>query len=127
MENDGNKLAPEEGQSTYHVYPTHAVQAPHMRVILKRALEFQSVWHSAEHVNNANRLKFESTLPDDGPWRLTKSELRTLVIALDWFAAKREHSDSYKNTEHWIKELHREIERDIRAAYRSACRTDEGE
>lgn len=127
MENDGNKLAPDEGQSTYHIYPTNAVQAPHVRVMLKRALEFPNVWHSTEHINNANKLKFETGLPDAGPWHLTKSELRTLVIVLDWFAAKREHNDSYKSAEQWIKELHREIERDIRAAYRSACRTDGGE
>ncbi|MFK4187259.1 hypothetical protein ACI2L4_25095 [Streptomyces sparsogenes] len=116
-----------ENHETYHVYPTHRVQAPHVRAMLKRALALQNVWHSTEHINNANKLKFETGLSDDGPWHLTKSELLTLVIALDWFAAKREHSDSYKSTEQWIKELHREIERDIRAAYRSACRTEGGE
>jgi hypothetical protein len=71
----------------HEVQPTHGVQGPYVRATLQRALRKQNVFHSTDHVNAANRLKFEANLTDRGPWTLTLPELRTLAIALRWRGA----------------------------------------
>ncbi|MFJ2819404.1 hypothetical protein [Streptomyces sp. NPDC087294] len=103
------------------IKPQWAVQAPHLRCTLKRALALQStqnVWFGTENINNAVAMAYGDQLPDFGRWELTRSQLRTLKIAIEWRRAKR--ADDGTGTapdifEHWT-----EIEDEVIAAYRKA-------
>ncbi|OEV20727.1 hypothetical protein AN221_10965 [Streptomyces nanshensis] len=102
------------------IEPQWIVQAPHLRCTLKRALALQAtqnVWSSTEHINNAVAMAYGDQLPDSGRWELTRSQIRTLKIAIEWRRTKRAASD--KKTapdvlEHWTQ-----IEDEVIAAYRA--------
>ncbi len=100
------------------IEPLWAVQAPHLRCTLKRALALQSahnVWSGTEHINNAVAMAYGDQLPDSGRWELTRSQLHTLKIAIEWRRARRAASDRKTAAdilEHWA-----EIEDEVLAAY----------
>ncbi|MFF5106078.1 hypothetical protein [Streptomyces sp. NPDC000134] len=102
------------------IEPQWIVQAPHLRCTLKRALALQAkqnVWASTEHINNARVMAYGDQLPDSGRWELTRSQLRTLKIAIEWRRAKHAASDQKTAPdilEHWT-----EIEDEVIAAYRA--------
>ncbi|MFJ9889482.1 hypothetical protein ACIQRW_26990 [Streptomyces sp. NPDC091287] len=104
----------------FTIEPQWIVQAPHLRCTLKRALALQTahnVWSGTEHINSAVAMAYGDQLPDSGRWELTRSQLRTLKIAIEWRRATRAASD--KKTapdilEHWTK-----IEDEVIAAYRA--------
>ena len=103
------------------IEPQWIVQAPHLRCTLKRALalqDTQNVWSSTEHINNARAMAYGNQLPDSGRWQLTRSQLRTLKIAIEWRRAKRTTSD--KEIAPDILERWTEIEDEVIAAYRAA-------
>jgi hypothetical protein len=100
----------------YEVQPTHGVQGPYVRATLVRAQRRQGVFTSTEHVNAANRLKFEANLPDRGPWSLTLPELRTLAIVLRWRDASSPSPDP----------RHEAITQAVLDAYREATGAQSG-
>ncbi|NDZ77024.1 hypothetical protein G3I19_00495 [Streptomyces sp. SID10853] len=102
------------------IEPQWIVQAPHLRCTLKRALALQSthiVWSGTEHINNAVGMAYGNELPDSGRWELTRSQLRTLKIAIEWRRATRAASD--KKTAPDILERWTRIEDEVIAAYRA--------
>ncbi|MBD0689355.1 hypothetical protein [Streptomyces sp. CBMA123] len=107
------------------IRPQWAVQAPHLRCTLRRALAAQpeqKVWSGTEHINNAGAMADGGELSDSGPWHLGHSQLRTLKIAIEWRRAKREASDQKTAPdilEHWT-----EIEDEVIAAYRNSCHAE---
>jgi hypothetical protein len=107
------------------IKPQWTVQAPYLRSTLKRALELQAtqnVWSGAENINNAVEMAYGDELPDSGRWLLTRSQLRTLKIAIEWRRAKRASSDreiAPDILEHWT-----EIEDQVIEAYRAACHAE---
>ncbi|MFB6533114.1 hypothetical protein ACFCY8_13410 [Streptomyces noursei] len=104
----------------FTIEPQWIVQAPHLRCTLKRALALQAtqnVWSSAEHINNAVAMAYADQLPDSGRWELTRSQLRTLKIAIEWRRAKRAASDN--KTAPDILERWTQIEDEVIAAYRA--------
>ncbi|MFH9295813.1 hypothetical protein [Streptomyces sp. NPDC017520] len=102
------------------IEPKWIVQAPHLRCTLKSALALQAtqnVWSSTEHINNAVAMAYGDQLPDSGRWELTRSQIRTLKIAIEWRSAKRAASDKKTSPdvlEHWTQ-----IEDEVIAAYRA--------
>ncbi|WP_030711074.1 hypothetical protein [Streptomyces sp. NRRL F-2580] len=107
------------------IKPRWTVQAPHLRCTLKRALALQSaqnVWSGTENINNAVAMAYGDELPDSGRWLLTRSQLRTLKIAIEWRRAKRAASDRETAPdilEHWT-----EIEDQVIEGYRGACHAE---
>ncbi len=107
------------------IQPRWTVQAPHLRCTLKRALALQAtqnVWSSTEHINNAVEMTYGDQLPDSGRWELTRSQLRTLKIAIEWRRARRSASDGRVAPhvlEHWA-----EIEEEVIVAYRAASHAE---
>jgi len=68
----------------------------YVRTTLRRALELQSthnVWAGSEYVNAAKAMVPNTyvtcKLPDETTWELTKLELMTIHLALEWRKAKR--------------------------------------
>ncbi|MFD0370816.1 hypothetical protein [Streptomyces sp. NPDC127114] len=109
----------------FAIRPQWTVQAPHLRCILRRALAVRpghNVWPGTEHINNALAMAYGGELPDSGPWYLTRSQLRTLKIAIEWRRAKREghpQKTAPDILEHWT-----EIEDEVIAAYRNSCHAE---
>ncbi|MEU4199184.1 hypothetical protein AB0F64_04415 [Streptomyces sp. NPDC026294] len=102
----------------FTIDPQWAVQAPHLRCILKRALALQAtqnVWSGTEHINNAVEMAYGNQLPGSGRWELTRSQLHTLKIAIEWRRVKRVSSDKKTAADilkHWTA-----IEYEVLAAY----------
>ncbi|MGW2840621.1 hypothetical protein ACWCWD_22860 [Streptomyces sp. NPDC001493] len=102
------------------IEPQWTVQAPYLRCTLKRALALQSahnVWSGTEHINNAVAMAYGDQLPDSRRWELTRSQLRTLKIAIEWRRATRAASD--KTTAPEILERWMRIEDEVMGAYRA--------
>ncbi|MCH0566925.1 hypothetical protein I3F54_27715 [Streptomyces sp. MUM 2J] len=62
-------------------------------------------------------MAYGDQLPDSGRWELTRSQLRTLKIAIEWRRAKRAASD--KTTAPDILKRWTQIEDEVIAAYRA--------
>lgn len=107
------------------ITPGWTVQAPHLRCTLKRALALQAtqnVWSGTENINNAVAMAYGGELPDSGRWTLTRSQLRTLKIAIEWRRGKRAahgQNPAADILEHWT-----EIEDQVIEAYRAASHTE---
>ncbi|ARF73793.1 hypothetical protein B7C62_17105 [Kitasatospora albolonga] len=102
----------------FTIEPQWIVQAPYLRCTLKRALALQSahnVWSGTEHIENAVSMAYGDQLPDFGRWELTRSQLRTLKIAIEWRRATRAASD--QKTAPDILERWTQIEDEVIAAY----------
>lgn len=97
----------------YELRPTHRVQSAYVQATLFRALLSQNVFTGTNQVNAANRLKFEEALPEQGPWILDLTELRTLVVAMRW----RKKSTGFPDPRHDA------IEAEIRRVYDEAVRS----
>jgi hypothetical protein len=108
------------------IEPRRAVQAPHLRCILKRALALQvtqNIWSGTENINNAVAMAYGNELPDSDRWFLTRSQLRTLKIAIEWRRAKRaasERKTASDTLDHWT-----EIENQVIEAYRAASHAED--
>ncbi|MFF1908596.1 hypothetical protein [Kitasatospora sp. NPDC058218] len=71
-----------DGESTWVVEVDHTCQAPYVRNTLRRALaKTAPTWSSSDYVSAARALV--KSLPDEGPWYLTRVELHTIRIALE--------------------------------------------
>ncbi|MBT2405608.1 MULTISPECIES: hypothetical protein [unclassified Streptomyces] len=107
------------------IEPRWTVQAPHLRCTLKRGLALQAtqnVWSDTEHINNAVAMAYANELPDSGRWLLTRSQLRTLKIAIEWRRGTRAANDRHTAPdilEHWT-----EIEDQVIEAYRAASHAE---
>lgn len=113
-------------EQTYRVSTRSYACTAYVRTTLRRALEFQprdNVWAGTEYINAARGMvpnpHTTSRLPDDQAWELTKLELRTIQIALEWRhgkvsyqRARQEHKD------HWSL-IEDEINRVVRAIWHS--------
>ncbi|MFF7166931.1 hypothetical protein ACFZBP_37060 [Streptomyces sp. NPDC008086] len=107
------------------ITPRWTVQARHLRCTLQRALALQAmqnVWSGTENINNAVAMAYGNELPDSGSWLLTRSQLRTLKIAIEWrrvTRAARDRKAAPDIIEHWT-----EIEDQVIEAYRAASHAE---
>lgn len=76
---------------TYTVATYSYTCTAYVRTMLRRALELHpthNVWVSTEYVNAAqgmtNLVTWSDILPDETTWSLTKTQLTTIYIALQW-------------------------------------------
>lgn len=86
----GHRKSPVEKRYTVATY-SYACTA-YVRTTLRRALELQStqnVWSGTDYVNTGRSLVSLSKLPDEQTWELSKLELMTIHLALEWRKAKR--------------------------------------
>ncbi|MFF6956168.1 hypothetical protein [Streptomyces sp. NPDC008317] len=107
----------------FPITPESKIQAAHLRCTLRRALALQAtenIWSSTEHVNNAVVMVCNGELPDTGRWLLTRSQLHTLTIAIEWRRAKRAARD--QNAAPDVLERWTEIEDHVMSAYWAARR-----
>ncbi|MGW7292872.1 hypothetical protein ACWGIB_10855 [Streptomyces xiamenensis] len=108
------------------IEPRWTVQVPHLRCTLKRALALQStrpVWSEAEDVNNAVMMVHGVDLPDSGRLFLTRSQLHTLKIAIEWRRENRAASNG--RTAPDILAQWKEIEDQIIETHQDASRAEE--